>query len=104
MGSDSNTWHMEDNFTTEMLCNSSVSSTNKLTPNFFSKAGIKSLNATLKICAEFSLMIGGKKEHTSSTDNASGTTCEDYFVTVMENVATKDDERRSGASGKRRLN
>ena len=37
MGGDSKTWCMEDNFTTEMLCKSSVGSSNKITSIFFSK-------------------------------------------------------------------
>ena len=87
MGRDSKTWHVEDNFTTEMLFKSSVSSTNKLAPNFFQRR-VTERNIK-KMCAEFSLMIGGKQEHMPSTDNDSGTTCEDYFVMVMANVAPK---------------
>ena len=38
-------------------------------------------------------MIGSKHECTPSTGNASGTTYEDYFVTVMTNVGMKIPEK-----------
>ena len=35
MGNETKSWYIEDHFTVEMLCRSSVGSSNKLTPIFF---------------------------------------------------------------------
>ena len=92
---DNKAWHVEDVFTSEILCNSSIGSTSKITPlNFMCNRHKLTERNCKKFCAKFSELLGGKLE-CSPSDNESGKTCEDYFVSAINNtfsdVPDKDD-------------
>ena len=99
LGNDDSNWFINEKFTASMICNSSFHATTKTQPHTFlySRHRVTERNIK-KFCDKFSVILNNKQENTPSTENESGKTYEDYFVTCMEEVLP-DIDKKDNLSG-----
>ena len=84
-------------FTKEIFCSNNLKCTQKIAPTIFYYAWYKCIEKNCKkFGVSFRLLLNDKTEYIPDTDNESGKTYNDYFITAIQNTVIEAKDNLKG--------